>query len=256
MAEPDVLDRPDDPEFMASLARGLAVMRCVAGSEQPLTIADAARMTSLSRASVRRCLYTLVQLGYVAQDSTGYRVRRDALALGHPQLSMSSLAASAQARLDRLRTELGESCSLGVLDQDELCYVARAEAVRVMSIGLKVGSRLPLYCTSMGRVLLAGRSAAEQASYLDRTNLRQLTPRTVVSRHRLADLLQEVAAAGYALVDQELEIGLRSIAVPVRRRGQVIAALNVGTAAFRVTSEELVERILPALMLCASELGD
>lgn len=249
------LDRPGDPEFMASLARGLAVMRCVAEAQRPVTIADVVRRTGLSRAATRRCLYTLALLGYVGQDERGYAIRRQALALGHPFLSLNALAARAQPRLDALRDELGESCSLGIMEEDQLYYVARGEAMRIMSVGLRVGSRLPLYCTSMGRVLLGGRSPAEQKAYLGRADLRALTPSTVVDRQALLVLVRSVAHEGYALVDQELEAGLRSIAVPVTERGRVVAALNVGTSAQRVSLEEMRERFLPALRSAAEKLS-
>lgn len=249
------LERPGDPEFMASLARGLAVMRCVAEAQRPVTIADVTRRTRLSRAAVRRCLYTLVLLGYVGQDERGYSVRRKALSLGHPYLSLNALAARAQPLLDALRDELGESCSLGIMEEDQVYYVARGEAVRIMSVGLRVGSRLPLYPTSMGRVLLSGRSDEEQAAYLARVEVRALTPRTVTDRAQLLVLFRSVAREGYALVDQELEMGLRSIAVPVTDRGKVVAALNVGTSAQRVSVEEMQERFLPALRATAARLS-
>jgi IclR family pca regulon transcriptional regulator len=247
-------DRPGDPEFMASLARGLSVMRCVAESERPVTIADVTRRTGLSRAAVRRCLYTLTLLGYVGNDERGYSVRRKALVLGHPYLSINALAARAQPLLDSLRDRLGESCSLGIMEEDALYYVARGEAVRIMSIGLRVGSRLPLYPTSMGRVLLAGRTQEEQEAYVDRTELLPLTSHTVTDRAELLMLVRGVARDGYAVIDQELEMGVRSIAVPVTDRGKVVAALNVGTSIHRVEINEMRERFLPALQETAASL--
>lgn len=255
MADPNELERPGDPEFMASLARGLAVMRCVAASERPTSIADASRRTGLSRAAARRCLYTLTALGYVSQDGHGYVVRRQALALGHPYLSLNALAARAQPLLDMLRDKLGESCSLGVMEDDQLYYVARAEAARIMSVGLRVGSWLPLYSTSMGRILLAGRTHEEQEAYLARVELRASTPKTVVDPRRLLILIRGVTADGYALVDEELEVGVRSVAVPVTLRGKVVAALNVGTSTARVSLEDMRGRILPALVGTALELS-
>lgn len=248
------LDRPGDPEFMASLARGLAVMRCVAEAQRPVTIADVARRTRISRAAVRRCLYTLVLQGYVGQDEHGYSVRRKALALGHPYLSLNALAARAQPLLDALRDELGESCSLGIMEEDLLYYVARGEAMRIMSVGLRVGSRLPLYCTSMGRVLLSGRSDEEQEAYLARTEIRALTPRTVTDLAQLLVLFRSAAREGYAIINEELELGVRSIAVPVTDRGRVVAALNVGTSAQRVSVAEMRARFLPALSATAVQL--
>lgn len=255
MDEFDQLERPGDPEFMASLARGLAVLRCVAEAQRPVTIADVSRRAGLSRAAVRRSLYTLALLGYVGQDERGYSVRRKALVLGHPYLSLTALAARAQPLLDSLRDELGESCSLGILEEDQLYYVARAEAFRIMSVGLRVGSRLPLYPASMGRVLLSGRSKEEQEAYLSRVDIEPLTPRTVTDRVRLLALIRDVARQGYALVDQELELGLCSIAVPVTDRGKVVAALNVGASAQRISTDEMCDRFLPALRATAATLS-
>ncbi|CAN5293671.1 IclR family transcriptional regulator C-terminal domain-containing protein [soil metagenome] len=249
------MERPGDPEFMASLARGLAVMRCVAEAQRPLTIADVTRRTALSRAAVRRCLYTLTLLGYVGHDERGYAVRRKALVLGHPYLSLNALAARAQPLLDELRDRLGESCSLGLMEEDQLYYVARGEASRIMSVGLRVGSRLPLYPTSMGRVLLGGRLDQEQEAYLARVTPEPLTPRTITDRAQLLVLFRSAAREGYAIVDQELEMGLRSVAVPVMDRGVVVAALNVGTSAQRVPIGEIHERILPALLDAAAKLS-
>lgn len=249
------LERPGDPEFMTSLARGLAVMRCVAEAQRPMSIADLSRRTDISRTAVRRCLYTLKLLGYVACGEQGYTVRREALHLGHPYLSLNALAARAQPLLDGLRDALGESCSLGVLEEDGLYYVARSEAARIMSVGLRVGSRLPLYPTSMGRVLLSGQSAEEQEAYLARVELRSLTSRTQTDRTKLLSLIKAAAVDGFAIIDQELELGLRSIAVPVFDRGKLVAALNVGASAQRVTIKEMLARFLPALRATAATLG-
>lgn len=241
------LEHSGDPEFMTSLARGLAVMRCVAESVRPVTIAEASRRTGISRSATQRCLYTLVDTGYVSQEGKGYIICRKALALSRPFHSLTALVARARPVLDTLRNTLGESCSLSVLEDDQLYYVARAEASRIMSINLRVGSRLPAYPTSMGRVLLAGYPQERQHSYLSRVNLLPLTPRTVVNDNALLRLLKETGAQGYTIVDQELEIGLRSVAVPVTRRGKVVAALNVGMAVSRVSLRDIQRRILPAL---------
>jgi IclR family pca regulon transcriptional regulator len=243
-----------DPEFMTSLARGLAVLRCFADQEQSMTIAQLSQQTGLSRSAVRRCLYTLVKLGYAAQDGARYVLRPKALSLGYAYVSSGSLAAVAQPVLDRLRDELGESCSMGVIAEDQVCYIARAEASRIMAVALRAGSRLPLYPTSMGRVLLAGMTPSQQQSYLRRTSLQPLTPKTEVDPHRLLELFAGVAEEGFAIVDQELEPGLRSVAVPVRGRDGVVAAMNVGAPAARVTKTDLRTRILPALRHAAQRV--
>ncbi|MEZ0133101.1 MULTISPECIES: IclR family transcriptional regulator domain-containing protein [Novosphingobium] len=249
------MDAKGDPEFMTSLARGLAVLRCFADSERPMTIAQAARLTGLSRPAVKRCLHTLVRLGYAVQDGTLYALRPKVLALGFAYLSSSSLAMRAQPLLDQLRDDLHESCSLGVIEEDEVYYVARAEVSRIMSIALRVGSRLPLYCTSMGRVMLAGLDRAAQQAYLRRTELTARTDRTVTEPLALLEILDHVAQEGYAIMDQELERGLRSVAVPVIVDGRVIAAVNIGTQADRVSMADLHSRYLPALRRVARDLA-
>jgi IclR family transcriptional regulator, pca regulon regulatory protein len=249
------LDANGDPEFMSSLARGLAVLRCFADERKPMTIAQASRLTGLSRPAVKRCLHTLVRLGYAAQEGVHYTLRPKVLALGYAYLSSSTLAMRAQPLLDHLRDELHESCSLGVIEEDEVYYVARAEVSRIMSIALRAGSRLPLYCTSMGRVLLAGRPRDERLAYLRRTGIVARTPETITEPAALLDLFDHVADEGYAIVDQELETGLRSIAVPVMGPDGVVAAVNVGTQASRVTLAELRARFLPGLRRVARELS-
>jgi len=249
------LNAGGDPEFMTSLARGLAVLRCFADRAEPMTIAQAARMTGLSRPAVKRCLHTLVRLDYAAQAGSKYALTPKVLALGHAYVSSNSLAMRAQPLLDRLRDELHESCSLGVLQDDQVYYVARAEISRIMSVALRVGSRLPAYCTSMGRILMAGRHRSEQEAYLRRTELVSLTVRTETGRSALLERFSKVAEDGYAIVDQELEIGLRSVAVPVMAGREVIAAINIGTQSGRVTKAELRARYLPALRRIAHAIG-
>jgi IclR family pca regulon transcriptional regulator len=204
---------------------------------------------------VRRCLHTLVKLGYAAQTGQSYVLRPKALALGYAYLSSSSLALRAQPTLDALRDEIHESCSLGVAEEDDVYYVARAETTRIMSVALRPGSRLPLYCTSMGRVLLAAMPRSKQEAYLERTALVARTERTQTDRAALLAILADVAKQGFAIVDQELELSLRSIAVPIRQRGDVVAALNVGAHADRLPLVELRAKILPALRRVASDLG-
>lgn len=219
-----------------------------------MTIAQASQETGLSRAAVRRCLYTLVQLGYAVQDGQSYMLRPKTLALGYAYLSSSSLVARAQPILEQLRDELHESCSMGVMEEDEVYYVARAESSRIISVALRAGSRLPLYATSMGRVLLSGLSRADREAYLRRTDLAQRTPRTITDRYELLALLDRVAEEGFAIVDQELELGLRSVAVPVLGRNGIAASINIGTQAARVPLAELRSRYLPALRRASRDL--
>jgi IclR family pca regulon transcriptional regulator len=249
---------PGDPNFMASLARGLAVIRAFSEQRRHLTIAQLSQRTGIPRAAVRRCLYTLSKLGYVAtDDGRAYVLRPAILALGHAYLSSTPLANAVQPLLDRITRELHESSSMAVLEGDDILYVARSSTnARVMSIDLGIGSRLPAYCTSMGRVLLAGLSPPELRDYLTRAKLARLTHRTIDSPEALTGVLKTVKRNGYAIVDQELEIGLRSIAVPVSDgEGRSVAAINVGTQSSRVSIAEMESRFLPLLRAAAHEAG-
>ncbi|MFT4047847.1 MAG: IclR family transcriptional regulator C-terminal domain-containing protein [Solimonas sp.] len=253
-AEIDIFN--GDPDFMTSLARGLAVLQAFDLRQRSLTVSQVSQATGIPRAAARRCLYTLRQLGYVAEEQAHYSLRPKVLTLGFAHLSSRPLAAAAQPILDRCRDRLHESCSLAVLDGGEVYYQARAETTRIMSIALYVGTRLPAYCTSMGRVLLADLPPAELERYLELTVLRPRTARTVTSPARLREILQGVRRNGYAVTDQELEIGLRSIAVPVcDRGGRVIASINCGTQAARTPLRDLTQRFLPALRAAAAELS-
>ncbi|MGO1072433.1 IclR family transcriptional regulator domain-containing protein [Lysobacter sp. CA199] len=244
-----------DPNFMTSLARGLAVLSVFAGHAREVSMSQISLETGISRAAVRRVLYTLGKLGYVGEYAAGYVLAPRVLGIGGAYLSSTALTVASQPVLDALRDEVNESCSLGILDGDELLYVARAETVRIMSIGLRSGSHLPAYCTSMGRVLLAALPPDTLAGYLARTQLRPRTERTVTGQDELLAILDRVRHDGACVVDQELEIGLRSAAVPVRDRdGKVIAALNIGTQSGRVTLSALQTRLVPALKRAAKQL--
>lgn len=253
---PDLKTFSGDPNFMTSLARGLAVIRAFSQHRQSQTIAQLSHATGLPRAAVRRCLYTLKQLGYVGASERNFCLRPKILNLGHAYLSSTPLAVSAQQFLDQVNAAVHESCSLAILDENEIMYVARSAATtRIMSIDLKPGSRLPAYCSSIGRVLLAHLPPEELEACLAQVKLEPYTERTVTSREKLMQILETVRDHGYALVDQELEMGLRSIAVPVRdRKGRVVAAMNVGAAAARASVRELEANVLGHLRAAAGEL--
>jgi len=245
-----------DPNFMTSLARGLAVIQAFSTLRDPLTISHVSNKTGFSRAAVRRCLYTLAQLGFAgSDDGRHFFLRPRILALGHSYISSMPLAAAAQPVLERISHLLHESCSIAALDGVDIVYVARVNVTRIMSIDLRVGSRLPAYCTSMGRVLLANLPPEELESYLSRAELARRTGRTIVSREKLRQMLRLVRRNGYSIVDQELEHGLRSMAVPIQNSGgKVTAALNVGAQAQRVTILEMTNKFLPHLQDAAQEL--
>lgn len=257
--EPTIAEQIDaltDPSFMTSLARGLAVVRAFSDSRKPQTIAQISQKTGIPRAAVRRCLYTLQQLGYVDAELNNFSLRPKVLTLGYSYLSSTPLTVSSQPYLNNISRELGESSSLAVLDEGEILYVARSAASRVMSVALNTGSRLPAYCTSLGRVMLAHLRPDELDAYFARVKLRAMTEHTVVNQKRLREILAGVRRDGYAVIDEELELGLRSIAVPVRgASGQIVAALNVGAQAARVSVERMRQEFLPVLLRGAQELS-
>jgi len=250
------IDALTDPSFMTSLARGLAVIRAFADSRRSLTIAQISQKTGIPRAAVRRCLHTLSQLGYADADVNNFSLRPKILTLGYSYLSSTPLTVSSQPYLNNISRTLGESCSLAVLDDSEVLYVARSAASRVMSVALNTGSRLPAYCTSLGRAMLAHLPEDQLKAYFGKVKLRAMTDKTVVSQKRLREILAGVRDDGYALIDEELEVGLRSIAVPVRGAGgNVVAALNVGVQATRVSRRQMEEQFLPVLKRGAEELS-
>jgi IclR family transcriptional regulator, pca regulon regulatory protein len=252
----DGLNRGGDPDFMTSLARGLHVIRAFSGIDRRLTIADVARATGLTRAVVRRCLYTLRELGYAATDGRTYSLQPRVLNLGYAYLSTAPIPLAAQPVLEQLSEQVGEATSVAVLDDGAVVYVARAATRRIMAVTLGVGSRLPAYCTALGRALLAARPPEQAARELSKFEPVAHTRFTITSRRRLEEILAEARTEGFAVNDQELEIGLRAIAVPVRNVvGTTVAAMNVSAQASRVTRRELLEKALPLLRAAAERLG-
>jgi IclR family pca regulon transcriptional regulator len=255
------LEQPDsftgDPNFMTSLARGLTVIQAFSDGKRPLTNSQLSAKTGLSRAAVRRCLYTLMKLGFAASDdSRHFYLRPRILALGHSYISSMPIASAAQPVLEHVSRQLHESCSIATLDGLDIIYVARASVTRIMAVDLRVGSRLPAFCTSMGRVLLANLPPEEQEACIARIDFTPMTDRTVRSPEKLRQILKLVRRNGYAIVDQELELGLRSLAVPIQSpTARVVAALNVGAHAQRISIQDLQVRFLPHLQAGAQELS-
>jgi IclR family pca regulon transcriptional regulator len=245
-----------DPDFMTSLARGLAVIQAFSQKKRQLTISQVSNKTGFSRAAVRRCLYTLAKLGFAgSDDNRHFFLQPRVLALGHSYISSMPLATAAHPILERFSRMMHESCSIATLDGLDIVYVARANVTRIMAIDLGVGSRLPAFCTSMGRVLLANLPPDELESCLARIEFTRHTERTIVTADRLRPVLRMVLRNGYAIVDQELELGLRSMAVPILSpSGQVVAAVNVGAHAQRVSNQEMLNNFLPQLRAAAQEL--
>lgn len=241
-------DPARNSDFVQSLERGLAVIRAFGPDRPALTLSEVARITGLTRAAARRFLLTLAELGYVHSDGRVFSLRPRILELGYAYLSTLGLNEVAAPHMEELVADLKESSSVAVLDGDDIVYVVRVPTQRIMTVAIAVGTRFPAYATSMGRVLLAHLPADELDAYLHRVQLQPLTRRTVVDAASLRTELCDVAAQGYALVDQELEDGLRSVAVPVRdSAGRVVAALNMSAHASRATLDHLRRRVLPSL---------
>jgi IclR family pca regulon transcriptional regulator len=242
-------------EYVQSLARGLAVIRAFDATSPELTLSDVARKTDLTRAAARRFLLTLVGLGYVRTDGRLFSLSPRILELGYAYLSSLSLPEVALPHLERLVAEVHESASVSVLDDGDVVYVARVPTARIMRVTIAIGTRFPAYCTSMGRVLLAWLSPDELDASLERSPLERLTPRTTTSPAALRVELDRVRAQGWAMVDQELEEGLRSIAAPIRdRSGRVVAAVNVSSHASRTTLEAVRRDLLPPLLATAARV--
>ena len=243
-------------DIMRGLAKGLAVIETFTAGRPRQSIAEAASACGLDRATTRRCLLTLAHEGYADYDGKYFTLTPRVLRLGTGCLAAMPLPRLIQPMLDRLCDEIGESTSVSILDGDEIVYVARAAQRKVMSIGLMPGSRLPAYCTSMGRVLLAALPEAEARARLGDAPLPARTPATLTEPEAVMEELARVRAQGYAVNDQEVEIGLRSIAVPVPgAHGRVVAAMNVGVAAARAGVSDMIEDFLPPMRRLAREAG-
>ena len=246
-----------DPNFMTSLARGLLVIQAFTQQTPQMTISHLSLRTGLSRAAVRRCLYTLTKLGFAGtEDGSRYALRPRMLSLSQTYAASNDLAVAAQPVLERMSAAHRESFSVATLDGDDIVYIARTSAARMMTVDLHIGSRLPAYCTSMGRVLLAHLPPEALEQYLARVVLTPLTTRTITSADKLRPLLRSVRRNGYAVCDQEYEVGLRSLAVPVYApSGRVVATLNLSGSAPRLSILDLQTRFFPHLRNAAAELG-
>jgi IclR family pca regulon transcriptional regulator len=244
-------------DFIQSLERGLAVINSFSREHPSPTLSEVAQMTGLTRATARRVLLTLVDLGYVDQEGRTFSLTPKVLDLGYSYLSSFHILEFAQAPMERLVEQVNESSSMSILDGPDVVYVARVPTKRIMTISLALGSRLPAYPTSMGRVLLAGLADAEIDDYVSRTKLEKLTPNTVTDPARFRAILMKVRDQGYALVDQELEEGVRSLAAPILNAGgNVMAAMNVSCHATRATVSRMREEFLPRLLATATEVSD
>lgn len=247
--------RPRERQFVQSLERGLDVIRALSLPGPGRTLSDVARDAGLTRASARRFLLTLEQLGYVRAEDRRFSLTPRVLELGYAFLSSLTLPQIAQPHLRELVERVHESSSVSVLDGPDIVYVAREPTQRIMTVAISVGTRFPAHATSMGRVLLAGLDDAGLARFLATAELEALTPATVTDKARLRQEVERVRRHGWALVDQELEAGLRSIAVPLHSPGgEVVAAMNLSTQANRRTPAAIRRELLPRLREAAAAI--
>lgn len=244
-----------DRDFINSLARGLEVISAFSRSKPRMTLSEMSRATGMTRATVRRLLLTLVREGYAQTDGKHFSLTPKVLKLGFAVISSMGIWDVAQPIMSDLSERLEESCFAAVLDGGEVTYVAKASCNRLVNIGINVGSRAPVHAVSTGRVLLAALPDNLLNQYLDDGEFEKLTPHTIVSKVKLREEIEEVRALGWSIVDQELEIGLRSISVPLRGPdGEVIAALNVCCPSARISPEDIRTRILGELLTASTQI--
>lgn len=239
----------EDRDFVASLEKGLAVIEAFDAHRPRLTLSDVAKLTGITRAAARRYLKTLTRLNYADFDGRYFSLSPRILRLGYAYLASSSLSARVQPFLEKISEQTGESSSAAILDGDDIVYIARSATQRIMSVSLGVGTRLPAYCTSLGRAILAYQPEDVLDAYFKRVRLEPRTPKTVTKKQELRAVLEAVRSDGCAIINEELELGLRSIAAPLfQANGTVRVALNISTQAARVAAADMKPRFLPPLL--------
>jgi len=254
-APQDQRPTPSD-SYVQSFARGLSVIRSFAADAPTQTLTEVAARTGLDRAGARRILLTLQSLGYVAQDGRNFRLTARILDLGYAYLSTTPLWNLAEPVMEDLVNQVHESCSISVLEGTEIVYILRVPTSQIMAINLAIGSRLPAWCSSMGRVLLSGLPDDALSGVLAASTITSHTRHTEISPAKLAKAIAQVRSDGHALVNQELEDGLCSIAVPLKdRAGNVIAAMNLSANANRVSAAQMTRKFLPPLKAAAARIN-
>jgi IclR family pca regulon transcriptional regulator len=242
-------DRPARaPEGMAGLAKGLAILEAFGNGYAALTVADAARLSNITRPAARRCLLTLAALGYLKQEGRVFRPSPRLLRLGAAYLGNAPLVEAARPVLAAARDATGESVSLAVLEGTQALFIARAEAPRIVSTGVRVGAQLPAWCSASGRVLLAALSREQARARIEAVSRTPRTPYTLIETSAILNAVDRARAEGVAINDEELELGMRSMAVPVRDpQGYVAAAMSVSVLSARMTVEQMQQELLPVL---------
>ncbi len=246
----------NEKDYAQTFARGLDVIRAFDAEHTRMTLSQVAERTGLTRAAARRFLLTLVAEGYAVTDGKAFGLAPRVLELGYAYLSTLGVWQGALTVLTDVTRQVGESCSASVLDGTEIVYVARVAASRIMTVNLHVGSRLPAFNTSMGRMLLAYLPPLELERVLNARKLEKMTPHTVTDPDQLRAILRQTAIQGWSLTSEELELGLLSLAAPLRdRSGKVVAAINVSTQINRMNPEQLKTQVLPVLLDAAQRIG-
>lgn len=245
-----------NPEYIQSFAKGLMLIEAFAKKNSSLNITDAAKLTDMTRAAARRYLLTLLDLGYVTQIGNEFRLTPKVLRLSEAYLVSNPLAMDSQLILDELSKQLNESTSIGVLDGDEVVFIARSTSKRILTIELGVGTRIPAYSSSMGKVILSGMEDAQISKLISSWKLKQLTQYTVTKEKQLFAEVKTSQGQGYALSDQEIELGLRSLSVPIKNNsGRCVAALAISSQSGRMSKEEMIEMFLPKLLQASKKLS-
>jgi IclR family pca regulon transcriptional regulator len=251
-------DRPleRDP-FVQSFARGLSIITCFDADNPVMTLSEIAERVNLSRAAARRFLLTLENLGYVSLDGRNFQLTAKVLDLGYGYLSSLSLPEIAQPHLEVLASKVHESASASVLDGTDIVYVARVPIRRIMSVKINIGTRMPAHATSMGRVMLAGLATPNLKAMISNLEIPKYTRNTITSKSLLLQEINKVKTQGWSINDQELEYGLRSIAVPIfNKTEEIIASINISTTAQSNSLESMEATFLPELKLTAKKISD
>lgn len=252
---PDAADFEQSRDYVQSLARGLSVLRAFSQEYPRMNLSQVAERTGLSRAAARRLLLTLQHLGYIRADGRTFTLSPKVLELGYCYLGALNLTDLTQPIVEELSRQLNESCSLAVLDGHDIVYVVRVPVRRIMTVSLGVGARLPAFCASLGRVLLSQLTPAELKTWLAELKPQKFTPHTHLQKEKIRAAIELARTQGYSYVEQELELGLCSLAVPIRDpQGRIMAALNVSTPYRPQVAEYARQELLPALLKAAGRI--
>jgi len=244
-----------DPEYLSTLERGLAVLRCFSADRPEMTLSEVALAAGLSPAVARRCLNTLALLGYVARDGRRFLLRPKVLEFSDAFMTAANIEQVVTPFLQHLRDESGDSASMAVRSGDEVMYIAHVSTMRAIRLSAHAGTRFPIHATSLGKAILAFSGEEEIADYLDQATLTAFTANTISSGFTLRETLSQVLQDGYASAIDELDHGIRSLAVPIfDREKKVIAAINCSTATGRATGDDFVAKRVALLREAAGQI--